>query len=887
MFSFIIKRLFKSPNEKFLEKLKPIIQQINAIENDMQQISDDELRGQTQLMRNIVADAKQHNSDITPTMNVILPKAFATMREASKRVLGKRHYDVQLLGGIVMHRGLIAEMRTGEGKTLAATLPAYLNGLSCDGVHIVTTNDYLVKRDAEWMGPLYTFLSMQIGCILSGMTDEDKKTAYNADVTYGTNNEFGFDYLRDNLKYNRASMVQRPFNYAIVDELDSVLIDEARTPLIISGSTDDNPILYTHINTIIENLVRDDYEVDEKLRNVMLTDNGIHNVEKSLQRSKIIADGSSLYDIENIHILHHVNQSLKAHTLFKMDVDYIVRDKKVMIVDEHTGRVMDGRRYSDGLHQSIEAKEKVKIHSENQTIASITFQNYFRMYPKLSGMTGTAMKEATELAEIYNLQVVSVPTNVPIQCVHDDDVIYRTAKEKYTAIINEIKAANAEQQPVLVGTISVEKSEYISSLLKKEGIKHNILNAKHHAMEAEIIGQAGRPGVVTIATNMAGRGTDIILGGNPEMLASTIMRDKHRQTKEQNPDLYKKILLEVGEQLLQEREIVKRAGGLFVIGSERHESRRIDDQLRGRAGRQGDEGRTKFFLSMEDDLMRLFGSDKISNLLLRMGLKENEAIVHPLVSRSLEKAQQKVEARNYEIRKNLLQYDDVVNEQRQVVYSKRHSILDLPEQLPDLVRQLSNHLLERLVGIFATGVVDEWDIENLDKEIHRTYGIEHQVQQWMQMQDNVHDSKNVKLQLISHLNGQIQQQLSEKIEQTSMNRFVVLLQNIWLITLDHLWKDHLYSLDQLRTGITLRSYGQKNPLLEYKHDAFNMFSEMLESVNEQVIERAFNIHIDDEDVMSANNISIKQGVVSPTVSRNDPCYCGSGKRYKHCHGKLK
>ncbi len=879
MFSLVFGKIFSSPNERFIKKIAPIVTQINSMEEDIKSLSDDELRYETAKMKEIVSKTSSEGGNVNHVLDSLLPKAFAIVREASKRVLNKRHYDVQLVGGIVLHRGLIAEMRTGEGKTLVSTLPAYLNALSGKGVHIVTTNDYLVKRDCEWMGKLYKFLGIEVSSIVSGMSDIEKQQAYNADITYGTNNEFGFDFLRDNLKFEQTSMMQKPFNYAIVDEVDSVLIDEARTPLIISGKSNDDPALYGRINSIIASLSKTDYEVDEKARNVLLTEDGQHNMEEIMKKANIIPHNSSLYDIENITVLHHIDQSMKAHALFKKDVDYIVKDRSVLIIDEHTGRVMDGRRYSDGLHQAIEAKENVKIQNENQTIASITFQNYFRMYPKLSGMTGTAMKEAVEFAEIYGLQVISVPTNLPVRCINEDDVIYRTAKEKYQAIIDEIKSSNAKQQPILVGTTSVEKSEYISSLLKKAGIKHNVLNAKYHEAEAEIIGQAGRASAVTIATNMAGRGTDILLGGNPEMMAIKILKEKHQQDPEENKELFEEIFSELKKEAQREQALVKESGGLFVIGTERHESRRIDDQLRGRAGRQGDNGRTKFFLSMEDDLMRLFGSEKISALLLRLGLKEGEAIVHPWVSKSLERAQQKVEGRNYEIRKNILQYDDVMNDQRYVIYSRRNEILNNTEDLAEIFKSLCKFQIVKWVDLF----IDDSDVENLDRELYRVFGFADSVKRYVEENGGI-NRKNKSL-LLAHLNQQMEYEYAYKTKLLGEGESVQVIQNIALMILDYLWKDHLHNLDQLRLGINLRSYGQKNPLMEYKNEAFNAFKSMLESFEEQLIERVFKINIihSENEKVSEDR---KEENVGEKIHRNQLCHCGSGKRYKHCHGRI-
>jgi preprotein translocase subunit SecA len=861
-------KFLSNPNQKFLKKISHFISDINKLEFEIKSLSDDQLRGETAKMKEMVANGVN--------VDLLLTRAFAIVREGSVRVLNKRHYDVQLLGGIVLHKGMIAEMRTGEGKTLVATLPAYLNALTGKGVHIVTTNDYLVTRDAESMGKLYNFLGLSLGQIVHGMSDVEKKNAYMADITYGANNEFGFDFLRDNLKFDKAEMMQREFHYAIVDEVDSVLIDEARTPLIISGKTNDDPILYSHINLIINKLKKDHYEVDEKARNVLLTEIGQNKLEETLKQSKIISNDSSLYDIENITVLHHIEQSLKAHTLFKKDVDYIVKNGAVQLIDEHTGRVMDGRRYADGLHQAIEAKEMVKIQNENQTIASITFQNYFRIYPKLSGMTGTAMSEANEFAEIYGLQVISTPTNLPIKSIDKDDAVYRTSAEKYKAILDEIKVANKQGQPILVGTTSVEKSEYISNLLKKEKIKHNVLNAKHNHLEAEIIAQAGKSYAVTIATNMAGRGTDIILGGNPEMLSIKIMREKYNKSPIQDQELYNNIFIQLKKEAQRDQAMVKQAGGLLVIGTERHESRRIDNQLRGRAGRQGDPGRTKFFLSMEDDLMRLFGSEKMSMWLGKLGMKDGEEISHPWVSKSLAKAQQKVEARNYEIRKNLLQYDDVLNEQRTVIYSKRHELLEHITELIPWFKRLCSEKIEQYINIFLI----EEDTTVIDKAIDRLFGIDKFISQYLELHHNF--DKNQKKQLVDSLNNTISSILDTKVDIIGFDHLNSLIQNIALMNLDFLWKEHLYHLDQVRMGINLRSYGQKNPLMEYKNEAFTAFKIMLDTFEEQLIERIFRLTIVQDQV--SHNIT--EDIHHGKINRNQLCPCGSGKRYKHCHGMI-
>ncbi|CAL7961022.1 protein translocation ATPase [Alphaproteobacteria bacterium] len=886
MLVHLIKKLFRSDSERFIKKLKPIVRQINGLESEFEKCTDSELREKTEIFKTRLQNGE--------SLEVILPEAFAVVREAAKRVLNMRHFDVQIIGGVVLHRGMIAEMRTGEGKTLVATLPVYLNALTGKGVHVVTVNDYLAQRDAiAWMGPLYNFLGLTVGCLTSTVPEEQRKVVYNCDIVYGTNNEFGFDYLRDNLKHNCREMAQREFYYAIVDEVDSVLVDEARTPLIISGKAEDNSKVYGKINSIILKLSAQDYELDEKVRTVLLTEKGNENTEKILKQHGLISKGSSLYDLENMLIIHHVNQALRAQKLFKCDVDYIVKDQKIMIIDEFTGRILEGRRYSDGLHQAIEAKENAPVQNENQTLASITFQNYFRMYPKLSGMTGTALTEAAEFADIYKLSVLAIPTHVPVRRIDEDDVIYRTAKEKYDAVLDEIERAHKAGQPVLVGTVNIEKSEYISSLLKRRQIKHHVLNAKYHALEAEIIAQAGQPGAVTIATNMAGRGTDIMLGGNAEMLTKQILREKY--AKAQSDELYNKIHDEIKDKVEADRECVKKAGGLLVIGTERHESRRIDNQLRGRSGRQGDAGRSKFFLSLEDDLMRLFGSDKISGFLAKMGLKEGEAIVHPWISKALEKAQHKVEIRNYETRKSLLQFDDVINEQRKVVYAKRLHIMKDSQILLKLIGDMVDNVNKVLIQSFIPqkSYKEEWDIDNLKKEVARIYGLHIDLHSYIQ-EKSISEGN-----LFSSLNDRANLNIEQKKRECGAEIFVEAVQRIFLLTLDYLWKDHLHSLDNLRAGINLRAYAQKNPLSEYKIEAFELFKQMLIELQERVVQRISHLNLSHETNMHAEKDY--QGVAEASdiiqrktpedrayhaVSRNQLCPCNSGKKYKHCHGMI-
>jgi preprotein translocase subunit SecA len=906
MFS-ILTKIFGTANSRIIKKFQKEIQRINDFENIIKGLTDTELTAKTIEFKKKLADGK--------TLDDIVYEAFAVVREASRRVSGQRHYDVQLIGGLIMHRGSIAEMRTGEGKTLASTLPAYLNALSDKGVHIVTVNDYLAKRDSEWMGKIFEFLGLSVSAVISDMSDFERKAAYNCDITYATNNELGFDYLRDNMKFTEESKVQRPFNYAIIDEVDSILIDEARTPLIISGPVDDHSELYSKIDDLIKILNQSDYEKDEKLKSVNLTEDGINKIEVMLAEKGLINQHSSLYDFDNLNLVHYINQSLRAHYIFTCDVDYIIKDKKIMIIDEFTGRVMDGRRYSDGLHQSIEAKEQVPIQNENQTLASITFQNYFRMYPKLSGMTGTAMTEAGELKDIYNLEVISVPTHNQITRKDLDDEIYGTRQEKYKAIMNLIKDCYKREQPILVGTISIEKSEEISKELTKNNIRHKVLNAKMHEQEAHIIAQAGKLGAVTIATNMAGRGTDIMLGGNPEMIAEDI------GGKELTPKQYEAAVAEIKEKVNKEKELVVAAGGLYVIGTERHESRRIDNQLRGRSGRQGDPGSTRFFLSLEDDLMRIFASDRISGVLRTLGLKDGEAIGHPMISRSLEKAQQKVESHNYEIRKNLLRFDDVMNDQRKIVYEQRNEIIS-SEDVAEFRLNMTEQLVTTLVQKYITpgAYREDWLLTDLSAEILHTFDIEISPKEISEIEGNEVDIAAKITELVNNLFKSKEDSYTTEIMKDA-SKYIL------LTTLDQVWKEHLRNLDYLRQGISLRAYGQKDPLNEYKREAFNLFEKMLDHLRELYIQRLCFLHVDTEHVnrqsmllankelqeMSRSRIDpafekYNAGVsletkakpfksyVAPEdrvssapetwgkISRNDPCPCGSGKKYKHCHG---
>ena len=894
MFSDIVRKIFGSANDRFIKKQYKIVGQINALEDYFSNLSDEELRNKTIEFRSRLKDGE--------TLDDILPEAFATVREAAKRTLGQRHYDVQLIGGIVLHKGMISEMKTGEGKTLVATLAAYLNALEQKGVHIVTVNDYLAKRDAEWMGQVYRFLGLTVDYIIHEKTDEERRNAYQADITYGTNNELGFDYLRDNMKFSLDERVQRDFNYAIVDEVDSILIDEARTPLIISGAAEDSSEKYILVNNIIKDITPADYEKDEKAKNVTLTEAGMEHVEKLLKNAGLITDGG-LYDIKNVQLVNHVNQALRANTMFIKDVDYLVRNGSVMIIDEFTGRVMEGRRYSDGLHQALEAKEGVKIQSENQTLASITFQNYFRLYPKLAGMTGTAMTEEAEFSDIYNLSCVEIPTNKPVKRIDEHDCIYRTEKEKYKAIIDTIKECHAKGQPVLVGTTSVEKSEIVATLLKTQtDIKFEVLNAKQDEREADIVAEAGRYGAVTIATNMAGRGTDIQLGGNPD---ATL---KHRLKGSEQPEEIEQLKKEIFEEISENKAKVLQAGGLYILGTERHESRRIDNQLRGRSGRQGDPGQSKFFLSLEDDLMRIFGSERMSEVLKRLGLPEGEALVHPFISKALEKAQQKVEERNFDIRKSLLKYDDVMNEQRKVIYEQRKEIMssnDLSETIIEMRHNYISALARNSISISLPP--EEWNIAQLKQDIFNSTGITLPVEDWAK-QPNI-DSEDI----IEQINNNIDTRIAEKNQNITPELVHLVEKSFLLQTLDQLWKEHIATLDLMRHTIGLRAYGQKDPLNEYKREAFNMFSDMLELLKEKVtmlicfsqIKQSSEHDLKEQENRQKNQkmTAFHEGVNSQetnttktenqntpsewkNISRNSPCPCGSGKKFKHCHGKV-
>ena len=887
MLGKIARKIFGSANDRFVKKLYKIVNQINALEPNFIKLSDEELKAKTDEYRNRLKNGE--------TLDDILPEAFATVREASKRVMGQRHYDVQLIGGIVLHKGMIAEMKTGEGKTLVATLAAYLNALEGKGVHVVTVNDYLAKRDAEWMGKIYRFLGLTVDYIIHGKNDNERRMAYNSDIVYATNNELGFDYLRDNMKFSLYERVQRDFNFAIVDEVDSILIDEARTPLIISGEAEDSSATYISVSNLMSQLVPEDYEKDEKQKNVTLTEAGMEHVEKLLREAGLIKDGS-LYDIGNVGLVQHVNNALRAHKMFQKDVDYIVKDGKVVIVDEFTGRIMEGRRFSDGLHQALEAKEEVKIQSENQTLASITFQNYFRLYPKLSGMTGTAMTEETEFCDIYNLVCVEIPTNKPVQRQDLHDEIYRTEGEKYRAIINTILDCHHRGQPVLVGTTSVEKSEIVANLLHKAApdLHFEVLNARYHEREAAIVAQAGVSGAVTIATNMAGRGTDIQLGGNPEMKLQEML--KGDETPEQIAELKQKIETEVAA----DKEKVLAAGGLYILGTERHESRRIDNQLRGRAGRQGDPGTSKFFLSMQDDLMRIFGSEKMSNVLQRLGLPEGEALVHPWISKALEKAQQKVEERNFDIRKNLLKYDNVMNEQRKIIYEQRREIME-SEDLSDTIKNMRDEYLSGIIDAhvpYGTGA-SEWDKESLKQDLSVATGFVLPITNWCNEPEL--DSEGLKKKILQEVDSR----MTEREASLPADAVKMVQKSIFLQVLDQLWKDHIATLDLMRHTIVLRAYGQKDPLNEYKKEAFNMFSRMLDILKQRVTvvichtviqtdsQEQMQKAMDKEQNRPMSAVHEGDEPLKPMdpslfvgVSRNDPCPCGSGKKFKHCHGRI-
>ncbi|MGB0935710.1 MAG: preprotein translocase subunit SecA [Alphaproteobacteria bacterium] len=915
MFLNVFNRLFGSHNDRMVKKFQPLVNKINALEDSVSSLSDDDLKSRTDWLRERLKNGEK--------LDAILPDAFATVREASKRVLGMRHFDVQLIGGMILHKGMITEMKTGEGKTLVATLPVYLNALEGKGVHVVTVNDYLAKRDAEWMGEIYRFLGLTVGFIVNDCSDMERKEAYGSDITYGTNNEYGFDYLRDNMKFDADDMVQRKFNYAIVDEVDSILVDEARTPLIISGPAEDSSELYIEVNKIIPKLNPEDYEKDEKQRSVTLTETGTQHVEDLLKKTDLLK-GDNLYDLNNVMLVHHVNQALKAHTTFTKDVDYIVKNDKVIIIDEFTGRMMEGRRYSEGLHQALEAKEGVTIEMENQTLASITFQNYFRLYPKLAGMTGTAKTEEAEFVDIYGLEVLDMPTNKPLARKDHDDEVYRTAQEKYDALIKLVKECQERKQPVLVGTSSIEKSELVSQMFKASKITHNVLNARYHEQEAYIIAQAGAPGAVTIATNMAGRGTDIKLGGNVDMRIEQELGDITDEKQRAKGEA------QIREEVDKFEKIVLDAGGLYVVGTERHESRRIDNQLRGRSGRQGDPGASKFFLSLEDDLMRIFGSDRLDGMLQKLGLEEGEAIIHPWVSKALERAQQKVEARNYDIRKHLLKYDDVMNDQRKVIYELRKELMTT-DDAKDIVAGMRDEVLDSVImkHIPPGTYVDQWDAAGLHEEAQRIFGIDFPVQEWFK-EEGIADNE-----ISSRIQTAVDDLMAKKEDMYGPEAMRMAEKTLLLRILDHVWKDHLHTLDSIRQGINLRAYAQRNPVNEYKSEAFSLFETMLGNFRESVTAVLSHLQLSDQtdfeeferegqqdesklqmhhpdmaaqgegilpqfpgdesDEQKAGKAGVARRHVKEHVNyvddegnpirRNAPCPCGSGKRFKHCHGK--
>jgi preprotein translocase subunit SecA len=926
MLGAVARKLFGSANDRRVRTYQPRVAQINALEAEVVALSDDALKARTAEFRKQLADGA--------SLDDLLVPAFATVREAAKRVIGQRHFDVQLIGGMILHEGKIAEMKTGEGKTLVATAPVYLNALAGKGVHVVTVNDYLAKRDSEWMGQIYNFLGLTTGVIVHGMDDEERKAAYAADVTYGTNNELGFDYLRDNMKYRMEDMVQRGHHYAIVDEVDSILIDEARTPLIISGPLDDRSDFYNTIDTFIPKLDKSDYEVDEKQRTVTMTESGMEKMEQLLREAGQLK-AQSLYDVENVSVVHHVNQALRAHKLFQRDKDYIVRNGEVVIIDEFTGRMMPGRRYSEGLHQALEAKERQPIQPENQTLASITFQNYFRMYDKLAGMTGTALTEADEFMDIYGLEVLEVPTNMPLARIDDDDEVYRTTVEKYRAIVALIEDCKARGQPVLVGTTSIEKSEQLAEMLRQEGWEQHdfsdpnafaklytgdegaskarvfaILNARYHEQEAYIVSQAGVPGAITIATNMAGRGTDIQLGGNADMRIRQELAGVEGEARE-------KRAAEIKAQVAKLKDKALAAGGLYVLGTERHESRRIDNQLRGRSGRQGDPGHSKFFLSLEDDLMRIFGSDKLDGMLTKLGLKENEAIVHPWINKALEKAQQKVEARNFDIRKNLLKFDDVMNDQRKVIFEQR---LDLMREdtAEETVTDMRHEVVHDLVAkhIPENAYPEQWDTAGLDQALREVLTLDLPVQDWAK-EEGIADEE-----VRERIDRRADEWMAAKAAKWGPDVMRYVEKSVLLQTLDHLWREHLVMLEHLRQVIGLRGYGQRDPLNEYKAEAFNLFEAMISRLREVVTAQLMRVEVVQEQqpseqlpYMEAHKVdpltgedemALARATLAPAfagndtqvardpndpetwgkVGRNEPCPCGSGKKFKHCHGRF-
>ena len=895
----IARKIFGSSNDRRIKSLRPRVQQIGALEAEMAALSDEELRAKTSEFRAAIASGAEIDSLLIP--------AFAVVREAAKRALGLRPFDVQLIGGMILHEGDIAEMRTGEGKTLVATLPVYLNALAENGVHVVTVNDYLAKRDSDWMGKLYRFLGLTVGVIVHGLDDDERRANYACDITYATNNELGFDYLRDNMKFERAQMVQRGHSYAIVDEVDSILVDEARTPLIISGPLDDRSDLYKAVDGFVPQLLPSDFELDEKQRSVTFTEEGTEKVENLLRGASLLK-GDNLYDVENVAIVHHINNALKAHKMFQLDKDYIVRNDEIVIIDEFTGRMMPGRRYSEGLHQALEAKEHVTIQPENQTLASVTFQNYFRMYEKLAGMTGTAVTEAEEFGNIYGLEVIEIPTNVDVKRLDEDDEVYRTSEEKLRAVVREIKAAQEKRQPVLVGTTSIEKSEQLAERLRAEGFKDfQVLNARYHEQEAQIIADAGVPGAITIATNMAGRGTDIQLGGNADLHVAQELAAAGEGADIAAID--KRVRAEI--QKLKEEALA--AGGLYVLATERHESRRIDNQLRGRSGRQGDPGRSKFFLSLQDDLMRIFGSERMDGMLQKLGLKEDEAIVHPWINKALEKAQKKVEARNFDIRKNLLKYDDVQNEQRKAIFEQRLEMMD-GEHLAEFVTDMRHDTIDNLVDthIPETAYAEQWDAAGLAQNVRETLNLDLPIEDWAKEEGIAEDNIRERLMELADKSAQ------EKMERFGPDVARYVEKSVVLQSIDTLWREHLVNLDHLRSVVGFRGYAQRDPLNEYKSEAFELFTALLTNLRSSVtsqlsrveivrqaaeapapqLPQMFGEHIDGTtgendfgDGMDAEPRFVASEERNPKdpstwgkIARNEACPCGSGKKFKHCHG---
>jgi len=883
-FGKLAAKIFGSSNEKAIKAVSSIVTKINGYEDQIKKLSDQNLADKTAEFKNRIKNGE--------TLDQLLPEAFAVVREASIRTIGQRPFDVQLIGGIFLHKGNIAEMKTGEGKTLTAVMPVYLNALLERGVHIVTVNDYLAKRDASWMGEIYNFLNLKVAAIYPDMDDNLKKEAYLSDVTYATNNELGFDYLRDNMKSTLEDVFQRKPYFAIVDEVDSILIDEARTPLIISGPTEDRSHLYSSIDKLIPDLNEEYFELEEKTRTVNLTDPGIEHLEIILRKNKLMDEQQSLYDPESTSLVHHINQALLAHKMFNKNKDYIVRNNEIVLIDEFTGRMMSGRRLSNGLHQAIEAKENVSIQSENVTFASVTFQNYFRLYEKLAGMTGTALTEAEEFSEIYNLGVIEIPTNKQVIRVDEDDQVFRTSKEKYSAVVGQIKKAHKRNQPVLVGTTSIEKSELLSNMLKKENIKHQVLNARYHEQEAFIIANAGIPGAVTIATNMAGRGTDIQLGGNVDM----IFKQRQEKSKEDINILKKKI----SEEVEHSKDIVKEAGGLFVLATERHESRRIDNQLRGRSGRQGDPGKTSFYLSLEDDLMRIFGSDKLDSMLKRLGMKDGESIAHPWVNKALERAQGKVEARNFDIRKNLLKYDDVMNLQRKSIFSQRREIME-SDNVSETIIEMREKVIDNLVweNIREDSDPSQWDIDLLKDKIKDKFGLNLPLDNWVE-EENFADEE-----LQDRINSETTRLFEEKKNRYGLEIIQTIEKQVLLQTIDKSWREHLLKLEHLRSVIGFRGYAQRDPLNEYKSEAYELFEVLLQTINEDVTKfMAFFQLVDSSKIQNENsnaenaefsynkkneyNEKNPQNTVTANwgkVGRNSPCPCGSGKKFKNCHGR--